>query len=49
MEIEILKSELSDKMESAGTLVCEEDGEISSFKMKQIVQQNEKLKDTLVR
>ncbi|XP_014258931.1 dynactin subunit 1 isoform X2 [Cimex lectularius] len=48
MELEILRSELSDKMEGVTQPATEEDGS-SSFKMKQLVQQNEKLKETLVR
>uniref|UniRef100_A0A0K8TED7 Dynactin subunit 1 n=1 Tax=Lygus hesperus TaxID=30085 RepID=A0A0K8TED7_LYGHE len=49
MEIEILKSELSDKSEGITTQVEGEDGQPMTFKMKQILQQNDKLKDTLVR
>ncbi|BES89489.1 dynactin [Nesidiocoris tenuis] len=49
MEIEILKSELSDKSEGIATTVEGADGEQVPFKMKQIIQQNDKLKDTLVR
>ncbi|XP_014272429.1 dynactin subunit 1 isoform X4 [Halyomorpha halys] len=47
MELEIVKAELSDKMEAAGITVDED--EATPFKMKQLLQQNEKLKDTLVR
>lgn len=47
MELEIVKAELSDKLEAAGVNV--EEGEATPFKMKQLLQQNEKLKETLVR
>lgn len=47
MELEITRAELSDKMEAAGITV--EEDEATPFKMKQLLQQNEKLKDTLVR
>lgn len=47
MELEIVKAELSDKLEAAGITVDED--EATPFKMKQLLQQNEKLKETLVR